>query len=77
MCFTDRTRLVEKDEKHRVEHSDFDIQLDQGGQAADGISEVDGLGIEVNFFDFGVGTHHVALALERDREHSIGYKIAA
>lgn len=50
--------LVEKHEKYRVEHSDLDIELDQRCQAANGFSEVDVLGIEVNLFDFGVGTHH-------------------
>ena len=52
------TGLVEKNEKHRVEHRDFDIQLNQSGQAIDGFSEVHGLGVQVDFFNFGVGTHH-------------------
>ena len=38
------TRLVEKDEQHRIERGDFDIQLDQGSQAIDGFSEDHGLG---------------------------------
>ena len=38
--------------------TDLDIQLDQGGQAVDGFPEVDGLGVEIDFFDFRVGTHH-------------------
>jgi hypothetical protein len=65
------TVAIQKDEKHRVEHGDFDIQLDQSGQPVDGFSEVHGLGVEVQFFDFGVGSHHELLAPERNREHSI------
>ena len=42
-------RLVEEDEKHRVEHSHLDIEFDQRSQAIDGFSEVDGLGVEVHF----------------------------
>jgi hypothetical protein len=34
--------------------------------------QVDGLGVEIDFFDFCVGTHHEVLAPERNREHSIG-----
>uniref|UniRef100_UPI0030DA43C3 hypothetical protein n=1 Tax=Pseudomonas sp. RL_5y_Pfl2_73 TaxID=3088713 RepID=UPI0030DA43C3 len=33
--------------------------------------------VKVNFFDFGVGTHHEVLAPERDRERSIGLQWAA
>jgi len=40
--------------------------------AYNGFSEVDGLGVEIDFFDFYVGTHHEVLAPERNREHSIG-----
>ena len=58
------TRAIEKDEKHWIEHGYLDIQLDQGGQAVDGFSEVDGLGVEIDFFDFGVGSHHELLAPE-------------
>ena len=36
---------VEKHEQHRVEHFDFYIQFHQGGQATDGLTEVDGLGL--------------------------------
>ena len=63
--------VVEEYEKHRIKHRDLDVQFDQRGEAIDGFSEVDGFGIEIDFFDFGVGTHHEVLALERNREHSI------
>lgn len=33
------TQLVQKNEKSRIEHHDFDLQLDQGSQAVDGFSE--------------------------------------
>lgn len=49
---------IQKDEKHRVEYGDFDIQLHQRGQAVDGFSEIDRFGVEIHFFNFGVGTHH-------------------
>jgi len=52
-------RLVEENEKHRVEHRHLDIEFDQCGQAIDGFSKVDRLGVEVHFFDFGVRSHHV------------------
>src|SRR5438046_527069 len=41
----------------------------------DGFSEVDGLGVEIDFFDFCVRTHHEVLAPERNREHSIGDQV--
>ena len=62
---------IQKDEEHRVEHGHLDVQFDQGGQAVDGFSKVDGLGVEVDFFHFGVGAHHGGRAPERNREHSI------
>jgi len=65
------TVAIQKYEKHRVECGDFNIQLDQGGETVDGFSEVDRLGVEVHFFDFGVGSHHDGRAPERNREHSI------
>ncbi|OLT98759.1 hypothetical protein BVK86_28695, partial [Pseudomonas reinekei] len=34
-------------------------------------------GVEIDFFDFCVGTHHEVLAPERNREHSIGDQVAA
>ena len=40
-------------------------------------SKVDGLGVEVHFFDFGVGSHHGRRAPERNREHSIGDQVSA
>lgn len=49
---------VEEDEQHWVEHGDLDIQFDQSGQTVDGFSKVHGLGVEVDFFDLGIGTHH-------------------
>ena len=33
--------------------------------------------VEIDFFDFCVGTHHEVLAPERNREHSIGDQVAA
>ncbi|WP_277964200.1 hypothetical protein, partial [Pseudomonas sp. RIT-To-2] len=41
------------------------------------LSEVHGLGVEVDFFDFGVGSHHEVLAPEKNREHSIRDQRAA
>src|SRR5690606_37075413 len=35
------TRAIQKNKKHGDEHRHFDIQLDQGGEAVDGLSEVD------------------------------------
>ncbi|WP_459743369.1 hypothetical protein, partial [Pseudomonas sp. 3A(2025)] len=63
--------------QHWIKHGHLDIQLDQGGQAIDGFSEVDGLWVEIDFFDFGVGTHHERLAPERFRELSIGDQVGA
>ena len=63
--------LVEEDEKHWVKDGDFDIKFDQGRETVDGLSRVDGLGVQINFFDFCVGTHHGEWATERNREHSI------
>jgi len=57
-------RLVEKDEQHGIEHRHFYVQLDQRREAINGLSEVHGLGVEIDFFDFGVGTHHGELAPE-------------
>nr|WP_263868090.1 MULTISPECIES: TonB-dependent receptor [Pseudomonas syringae group] len=34
-------------------------------------------GVEVHFFDFGVGSHHGKLAPERNREHSIRLQLSA
>mgnify|MGYP003602951372 FL=1 len=31
-----------------------------------------GLGVEIDVFDFGAGTHHEVRAPKRNREHSIG-----
>lgn len=41
---------IHKNKKHRVEYRDFDIQLDQGGQAVDGFSKIHQFGVEVDFF---------------------------
>ncbi|WP_409315336.1 hypothetical protein [Pseudomonas putida] len=62
--------------KLRVEHSHLDIKLHQRGQPIDGFSEVAGLGVEINFFDFGVRSHHGERAPEKS-EHSIGHQQAA
>jgi hypothetical protein len=71
------TWAIQENEKHGIEHRDFNIQLNQSGQAINGFSKVHGLGVEIDFFDFGVGSHHEGLAPERDREHSIEHQIAA
>ena len=68
--------FVEKDEKHRIEDRHFYIQFDQCRETVDGFSEVDWLGVEIHFFDFGVGTHHGEWAPERNREHSIRDHVA-
>ena len=47
-------------------HRDLDVQLDQSGEAGDGYSEVDGLGVEIDFFDLCIGTDHVVLAPEKE-----------
>ena len=75
--FDSGSGLIKENKQHRVEHRDLDIQFDQSSKTIDGLSEVDRLGVEVNFFNFGVGTHHEVLAPERDREHSIGYQMSA
>ncbi len=33
----------------RIKHRDLDVQLDQSGEAVDGFSEVDGLGVQIDF----------------------------
>ncbi|WP_456301871.1 hypothetical protein [Pseudomonas juntendi] len=48
-------RLVEEHEKHRIEYRHFDVQFDQGGEVIDGFSEVDRLGVEIDFFDLASG----------------------
>jgi len=70
-------RLVEENEKHGIEYRDFDIQLDQCGQAINGFSKVDGLGVEIDFFDFGVGSHHGGLAPEGIGSTASGIKLIA
>ncbi|WP_445261137.1 hypothetical protein, partial [Pseudomonas sp. RA_15y_Pfl1_P12] len=52
------TGAIQKNKKHGIEHCHFDIQFNQGGEAVDGFSEVDRPGVEVDFFNFGVGAHH-------------------
>lgn len=37
--------------------------------------QIDGLGVEIDFLDFCVGTHHEVLAPKRNREHSIGDQV--
>lgn len=69
--------FIEKNEKLRVEHGDFDIQLNQSGQAINGFSEVRGFGIKVHFFNFGVGSHHGGHAPERIQEHSVDLRLFA
>jgi hypothetical protein len=68
---------IQKNKKHGVEHGDFNIQLHQRSQAIDRFSEVHGLGIEVDFFDFSVGVHHWWRAPEMNWEHSIRDQMAA
>src|SRR5690606_14270584 len=62
---------VEEHEQHRVEHFHLDIQRDQGGQAVDGFTKVDGLGVEVDLLDLGVRAHHGWRAPMRNGERSI------
>ncbi|RMQ60540.1 hypothetical protein ALQ02_101253 [Pseudomonas savastanoi pv. phaseolicola] len=71
------TVAIQKNRKHGVEHGDFDIQLNQCGKAVDGLSKVHRRGVEVHFFDFGVGSHHEVLAPEKNREHSIKLQLPA
>ena len=65
------TKAIQNNKKHGVEHSDLYVQFDQHSKAVDGLSEVDEFGIEVDFFDFGVGSHYEVLAPKKSREHSI------
>lgn len=71
------TGLIEEDEEYEVEHGDFGVQLDSGGEAVDGVSKIHRLGLEVNLFDFPVGMHHGRLAPESNRERSIGDELDA
>lgn len=57
-------RFVEKDEEHGVEHGDLNVQFNQRGEPINGLSEVDRLGVEIDFFDFCIGSHHGELAPE-------------
>ena len=56
------TGLVEKDEKHGIEHRYFYVELDQRSEAVNGLSEIHGFGVEIDFFDFSIGSHHDQLA---------------
>ena len=56
--FHPMTVAIQEDEEYRVEHCDFDIQLELRRQAVDGLSKVQRFGVEVNFFNFSVGSHH-------------------
>jgi hypothetical protein len=47
-------RLVEENKKHRIEYCDFNIQLDQRSQAVDRFSEIDWLGVQIQFIDFSI-----------------------
>src|SRR5690606_37637775 len=64
-------RAVEDLELHRFDQLLFYIQRDRGGQAVDGFAGVDGLGIEVDLLDLGVGTHHGWRAPMENGERSI------
>jgi hypothetical protein len=66
---------IQKDEKHRVEHSDFDIQFDQGSETVNGFSKIHRLGVQIHFFHFCIGSHHDVQAPERNREQSIGDQV--
>lgn len=66
------SRLVEEDEKHWVKQRDLDVQFYQSGEAINGSTEADGLGVEIDFIDVCIGTHYEVLAPEKNREHSIG-----
>ena len=68
---------MERLQKDGIEHSHFYVQLDQCRKAVDGFSKVHRLGVEIDFFDFGVGSPHEVLAPEKNREHSIGDQMKA
>lgn len=50
--------LVEENEKHWIKDGDLYVQFDLGRQTIDRFSEVDRLGVQIHFFDFGIGSHH-------------------
>nr|QDK64873.1 hypothetical protein pA62H2_p22 [Pseudomonas sp.] len=50
--------------------SAYDIELNQGRKTVDGFSKVHRLRMEVDFINFGIGSHHEC-RLQRDREHSV------
>ncbi|MNJ14357.1 hypothetical protein D3C81_551010 [compost metagenome] len=50
--------VTQENKKHRVEHCDFDIQLNQSSQAVDGLSKAHGPRIEIHFR--GVDQEHCA-----------------
>lgn len=56
--------LVEEDEKYWIKDGDLDVQFDQCRQTVDRLSEVHGRGVQIHFFDFGIGSHHGELAPE-------------
>ncbi len=41
------TRFVEKEKKYWIEHSHFNIQFEQRGQAIDRFTNADGIGIQI------------------------------
>jgi hypothetical protein len=50
---------IQKNEKHKIEYHDFDIQLNQGGQSADRLSKTHRPGVEVGFFDARSSVAHL------------------
>ena len=71
------TGFIEENEKDGVEHGDFNVQLNQGSETADGLSKIHRLGVEVDFFDFAVGAHHSWWSPERNRERSVAFQLVA
>jgi hypothetical protein len=69
-------RLVEEDEKLGVKDGGLDVEFDQGSQAIDGFSEVDGLGYRYTFRLL----RRVAssrMGSWKNREHSIKHQLGA
>jgi hypothetical protein len=59
-----------------VEDCDLDVQRDQGSQTVNIFSKVDRFGVDIDFFDFGVGSHHGERAPERIGSTASGIRYA-
>jgi hypothetical protein len=62
--FTLLRGLLRKTKSTGSNTATFYGQLDQRSEAINGLSEVHRLGVEIDFFDFGVGSHHGELVPE-------------